>query len=191
MVTAGPNICGTGFNYNDGGDAAWDLPEDIQADDTNYAIAEAMTANKYSQILRAKNFGFAVPSGSVITNVSFTYQRKASIASRIMENNVAMLNASGSPGTNVADTVTTIADSDENITKSGDGAYWGISLSSSLVNDADFGFQIKVKRNDTYGAVNARVEYVSCTVTYVVGGVGLIGPGLCESKTLSGKVLIS
>jgi hypothetical protein len=108
-----------------------------------------------------------------------------------MENNVAMLNASGSPGTNVADTVTTIADSDENITKSGDGAYWGISLSSSLVNDADFGFQIKVKRNGTYGTANAQVEYVSCTVTYVVGGVGLIGPGLCESKTLSGKVLIS
>jgi hypothetical protein len=191
MVTAGPNICGTGFNYDDGGDVAWGLPGNIQADDTNYAITGAMAANEYSQILRAKNFGFAVPSGSVITNVSFTYQRKASIASRIMENNVAMLDASGSPGTNVADTVTTIADSDENITKSGDGAYWGISLSSSLVNDADFGFQIKVKRNGTFDTVNARVQYVSCTVTYIVGGVGLIGPGLCESKTLSGKVLIS
>jgi hypothetical protein len=191
MATAGPNMCGTGSNYNDGGDAPWGNPHNIEADDTNYAITGAMTAGKYSQILRAKNFGFAVPSGSVITNVSFTYQRKATTASRIMENNVAMLDASGSPGTNVADTVTTIADSDENITKSGDGAYWGISLSSSLVNDADFGFQIKVKRNAVGTTENARVDYVSCTVTYVMGGTGLIGPGLCASQTLGGKVLIS
>ena len=140
MVTAGPNICGTGFNYNDGGDATWGSPGNIQADDTNYAITGSMTAGEYSQILRAKNFGFAVPSGSVITNVSFTYQRKASVASRIMENNVAMLDASGSPGTNVADTVTTIVDFDENIIKSGDGVYWGIFFLLSLVNDVDFGF---------------------------------------------------
>ena len=168
MATAGPNICGTGFNYDDGGEASWWNATNIQADDTSYAVTDSMLANKYSQILRAKNFGFTIPAGSVITNVSFTYKRKSSGSGRILENNVAMLNASGSPGTNIADTVTTISASDENITKSGDGSYWGISLTSALVNDVDFGFQIKVKRNDTAGAYNAQVDYVSCTVTYTL-----------------------
>lgn len=168
MATAGPNICGTGFNYNDGGDASWGNATNIQADDTSYAVTGGMRANEYSQILRAKNFGFTIPAGSVITNVSFTYKRKASSTARVMENNVAMLNASGSPGTNIADTVTTISTSNENITKSGDGSYWGISLTSALVNDVDFGFQIKVKRNAGGATENAQVYYVSCTVTYTL-----------------------
>ena len=168
MATAGPNICGTGFNYNDGGDVSWGSATNIQADDTSYAITDVMPTSEYSQILRAKNFGFTIPAGSVITNVSFTYQRKSSYSGRILENNVAMLDASGSPGTNIADTVTTISASDENITKSGDGSYWGISLTSALVNDVDFGFQIKVKRNATAGVYNVQVYYVSCTVTYTL-----------------------
>lgn len=191
MVTAGPNICGTGFNYNDGGDVAWENATNIQADDTSYAVTGSMSANKYSQILRAKNFGFTIPAGSVITNVSFTYQRKASAENYIKENNVAMLDASGTPGTNKADTVTTWNNANENITKSGDGAYWGITLNPTLVNDADFGFQIKVNSTLAGMAERASVDYVSCTVTYIVGGVGLIGPGLCASQTLGGKVLIS
>lgn len=168
MATAGPNICGTGFNYDDGGDASWVSATNIQDDDTLYAITNGMSANQYSQILRAKNFGFTIPAGSVITNVSFTYRRKAGNTGRVMENNVAMLDASGSPGTNIADTVTTISNSDENITKSGDSAYWGISLTQSLVNDVDFGFQIKVKRNAAGFYENAQVYYVSCTVTYTL-----------------------
>ena len=168
MATAGPNICGTGFNYNDGGDASWGGTTNIQADDTSYAITSGMGRNEYSQILRAKNFGFTIPAGSVITNVSFTYKRKSSDYGKILENNVAMLDASGSPGTNIADTVTTISNSDENITKSGDSAYWGISLTQSLVNDDDFGFQIKVKRNAVGAIENALVYYVSCTVTYTL-----------------------
>ena len=168
MATAGPNICGTGFNYDDGWGALWGTATNIQADDTSYAVTGVMTTNECSQILRAKNFGFTIPAGSVITNVSFTYRRKASNTERVMENNVAMLDASGSPGTNIADTVTTISTSGENITKSGDGSYWGISLTSALVNDVDFGFQIKVKCNDPDGAYSVLVYYVSCTVTYTL-----------------------
>lgn len=168
MATAGPNICGTGFNYNDGGDASWTNATHIQADDMSYAFVAVTSANGYSQILRAKNFGFTIPAGSVITNVSFTYRRRAGNPEEAMENNVAMLDASGSPGTNIADTVTTISASDENITKSGDGSYWGISLTSALVNDVDFGFQIKVKHNDTVSYYYVEVYYVSCTVTYTL-----------------------
>ena len=168
MATAGPNICGTGFNYDDSGYDSWVNATNIQADDTSYAYTGGMPANQHSQILRAKNFGFTIPAGSVITNVSFTYQRKSYYSGRILENNVAMLNASGVPGTNIADTVTTWSNVDENITKSGDGSYWGISLTSALVNDVDFGFQIKVKRNATAGFDDVRVYYVSCTVTYTL-----------------------
>lgn len=164
MSTAGPNICGTGSNYDDGADYEWEYPERIQLDDTLWAYCNVGML-KYSQRLRAQNFGFSLPSGATVTNVSFSYERVASEASTFKEYNIAMLDASGTAGTNKADTSTYWSTTHEVITKSGDGSYWGISLSPALVNDTDFGLQIKVK-TDRSGTDYAAVNYVSCTVTY-------------------------
>jgi len=77
-----------------------------------------------------------------------------------------MLDANGAAGTNKADTSTYWDTSAEIITKSGDGSYWGITLSPALVNDIDFGLQIKVSGSNA----SAYVDYVSCTVTYNTRG---------------------
>lgn len=161
MSTAGPYICKKGSEYNDGSISSWSNPGNITSDDEKYALCYLVGTN--SRILKAQDFGFSLPSTAVVTNVSFSYQRKASYPNDVLEINISMLDANGAAGTNKADTSTYWSTSVKTITKSGDGSYWGIALSPALVNDIDFGLQIKV-----YGDSSsiAYVDYVSCTVTY-------------------------
>lgn len=167
MSTAGPNICGTGASSG-GGSVAWSNPTDIQADDTSWAVVSFPGAG-YSNYLKASHFGFAIPSGATITNISFSFARKASLTSRITEYLVKLLNTSGlTDGNNVGsgafwtspEAVTTV---------SGDATYWGVTLTPALVNDVDFGLAIEVSAASGV-AVTASVDYVSCTVTYTVPG---------------------
>ncbi len=167
MTDVGPNACGTGSNVDDGGTRTWSNPTYIQVDDTNYASTSELGLNQTSQALYAQNFGFAIDAGVTISNVSFSYKRKAASASNFLESSIKILNAAGSPaGSEKADAVTYWANSDETITKSGDATYWGLTLTPALVNDADFGLKIKASRPSGAGNLACYVQYVSCTVTY-------------------------
>lgn len=166
MSTAGPYKCRKGSEYDDGSTASWSNPGNITSDDESYAACKLQLTKTTSRILKAQDFGFSLPSAAVVTNVSFSYQRKASSKNYIREKNISMLDANGAAGTNKADTSTLWGTSDETITKSGDGSYWGIALSPALVNDIDFGLQIKVSGENS----GAYVDYVSCTVTYNTRG---------------------
>jgi len=171
MTTAGPNACGTGSNYNDGGDNVWSNPTNIQVDDTSVAATSTMDNGKTSQGLYAQNFGFAIASGATITNISFSYKRYAASANRVTESSIKMLDATGTPaGNEKADAVTYWSSAEETITKSGDGTYWGVSLTPALVNDVDFGLKIKAT---VLGSVSSHphVQFASCTVSYTLGGV--------------------
>jgi len=143
MSTAGPYKCMKGSEYNDGSISSWSNPGNITSDDESYAVCNILLLGETSRILKAQDFGFSLPSAAVVTNVSFSYQRKASSSGTIRENDISMLDANGAAGTNKADTSTYWDTSAEIITKSGDGSYWGITLSPALVNDIDFGLQIK------------------------------------------------
>lgn len=175
MSTAGPNSCGTGSNYNDGGDVAWSSPTNIQSDDSSYAsvaLSGSGSSQAHSQALYAKNFGFSIPADATITSIKFTVKRKGVILS-ISEYHFIMCNASGSPsGSDKADTSTRWSGSDETIEKpsgatTGDSTYWGLTLTPALVNDADFGVMISVY-NVSVNPRTAQIQYVSCTVTYTV-----------------------
>lgn len=156
--------CGTGSNYNDGGDRVWASATNIQVDDGNYA-SSAMSAGEDSMALYAQNFGFAIPSSATITNVSFSYIRYTS-SPVVRENIIAMLDGDGTPSaTNNASLFVGFDTSDETITKSGDSAYWGLTLTPTLVNDTSFGLKIKANAGNT---ATAYVQYVSCTVTYTL-----------------------
>ncbi len=172
MSTAGPNSCGTGSNYNDGGNTAWSSPTNIQSDDSSYAYV-ALGGLKNSQALYAKNFGFSIPADATITSIKFTVKRKGTAVS-ITEYHFIMCDASGSPsGSDKADTSTKWSSSDETIEKpggatTGDSTYWGLTLTPALVNDADFGVMISAHNTNGLSTSTAWIQYVSCTVTYTV-----------------------
>ena len=184
MTTSGPTVCGTGTNYNDGGNVAWTAPALIEEDDGAITTSN-LNNGQTSQMLKATNFGFTIPEGASVTDVSFSYQRRSNSTNRTREHTVAMLDAGGSAGTNKADTSTYWATSDETRTLNGDGTYWGITLTPTLCNDADFGIEIKVSSSS--GSSIACIDYVSCTVTYTeTEGGGL----LTSSVLVRGGILL-
>ena len=197
MSTAGPNSCGTGSNYNDGGDNAWSSPTNIQSDDSSYASV-ALGGAAYSQALYAKNFGFSIPTGATITSIKFTVKRKASMRYCITEYHIIMCDASGSPsGSDKADTSTKWSDANETIEKPsgatpGDSTYWGLTLTPELVNDADFGLKISARNTNMYMyQQTAYIQYVSCTVTYTVPATLTANSGSFEITGTSCSLLKS
>ena len=179
MTTAGPNICGLGFNIDDGGNVAWSNPGRITTADDSYSTCAISYGYKKSQLLIANNFGFSIPAGATITNVSFTYRRDLTTAT-CTENTIQMTDAYTSlTGNNKASGYWDGTPTES--TRSGDSTYWGVTLTPTLMNDAGFGLMIKVEYNGY--STTARVDWVSCTVTYTVGGVGLIGDGLVVSES--------
>jgi len=191
MTTAGPNACGTGSNYNDGGSTAWGLPTRIQTDDTLFSGANIPGQSSTSQMLKAKNFGFSIPSNSVITDVSFDYKRKSGTAGFILENKIEMLDASGNESGTNKNAAGAWAATEETITKHGDSTYWGLTLTPELVNNADFGLEIKaLNQNSGITAIYAYVQFVSCTVTYTLVYLGLVGDGLVQTDEMSSSILI-
>lgn len=196
MSTAGPNSCGTGSNYNDGGDNAWSSPTNIQSDDSSYASV-ALGGAAYSQALYAKNFGFSIPTGATITSIKFTVKRKASMRDCITEYHIIMCDASGSPsGSDKADTSTKWSDANETIEKPsgatpGDSTYWGLTLTPELVNDADFGLKISARNTNMLNQQTAYIQYVSCTVTYTVPATLTANSGSFEITGTSCSLLKS
>jgi len=77
MSTAGPYKCMKGSEYNDGSISSWSNPGNITSDDESYAVCNILSGETTSRILKAQDFGFSLPSAAVVTNVSFSYQRKA------------------------------------------------------------------------------------------------------------------
>lgn len=190
MVDAGPNICRTGGDVDDGGDCAWSYPTSINADDDSYSSVSLANGDT-SHLLIAYNFGFAIPSKAIIANLAFTYQHHTNgitfsenvIKIRDSAGALAGNNkASGNWGTSVADT-----------TRSGNATYWGVTLTPTLINSTNFGLAIKLSYSGSHKT--AGVDYVSCTAAYTLPfSVGLIGKGLCGaspliSQTLTGRMV--
>lgn len=183
MTVVGPNACALGNSYADGGTTAWATPTNIYTDDTNYATAN-MPGDTLSRMLRAQQFGFAIPGGAVITNVSFGLKYKCTSFNQVDELKFYMLGADGLPaGNNKANTSTHWPYNTDGLkTLSGDATYWGLTLTPALINDNDFGIGIATRNRDATSNT-AYVNYVSCTVTYEVsGGIGLVGSGLCGHR---------
>jgi hypothetical protein len=67
-------LCGTGANVNDGGATAWTSPTNIQADDGSNASNNPFTVGAITQKLVASNFGFTIPTGATITEVTVRLQ---------------------------------------------------------------------------------------------------------------------
>lgn len=154
MASAGP-FFGTGSNLDRGG-SEWEYPTSINAIDDDEA---STNVDYYSDYLVCKNLGFAIPSSAIITDVSFTYRRWAWLKGIIQDDSIVLCDG----GNNVANTSYW---DNETITKHGGNAYWGVTLTPTMVNSANFGLKISAKSNAGYNI--GTIDYVTCTITYTI-----------------------
>ena len=148
----------------DRGATDWSNPTYIETE-ANAATC-AVPLSGYSDWLRAKNFGFAVPTGASIVGIKAEVNRSAGIPDYIRDYSLRLVDAAGSPvGTDKASATywpTTAATA----TYGGATDTWTASPTPAMVNDADFGIQLYVRNINTIGAITAYVYWVKITVYY-------------------------
>lgn len=175
MTVAGPSYPGTTNVVSRGGTSkTWTNPGNVGADDATYATSAVTAVETPSYYLDATNLGFALPAGSVVSDVKWEVERKEAGFAQDSDDTVQLILASVATGNNKAaagewPTADTIA------TYNGDPvSYWGVSaLSETDINSSGFGLRFAV-----LSAFNglASVDFIRCTVTYSASSAGKGAP---------------
>ncbi len=158
-------FCGTGANNNDGGTTAWSTPTNIQGDTTGTAATCNIGSNPgTSQMLRASNFGFSIPSTATISGVTVEIERSAANASRHFENNIQLMVLGSEVGNNKS-TGAGIPTTKGFATYGSSSDLWGIALTPSMISDPGFGVSFKISRSSSQTTTTS-VFRVRITVEY-------------------------
>ena len=162
MSTSGPNSTGTGTTASAAGSSFnWATASNITSSNNSYATATASGADgSYSNYLVAKNFGFALAAGDVVTSVLVEYECKVS-AQRSSTDHLVYYTLDGSTIVNgvsgsskfplvegyISDTITLP------------------NLTGTQVNSSNFGIMLSVYGNGSGNVYS--VDYIRITLTYI------------------------
>lgn len=182
-VTAGSGSTGT----PSGGGTAWSSAGNITANDNNDANAGSAFTSVTSEVLRASNFGFSIPSGAIIDGIEVRYERfgtTSGSASLPIEVTEQLIGASASFVGNNKSGGATWEGTRTLTTLGGSSDKWGTSLTRSDINDSDFGFGIQAEFNGggLGNPSNAFVDYVQIRVHYTP----LDAPSGCSASQIDG-----
>ena len=150
---------------------AWANPENAGASDGAWASAENTEPldPDNTKGLTGQGYGFAIPADAVNIQLSLGVERHGSAGSAVVDLSIYLLDAAGTPaGTNRA-ALGNWPETDAIATHAGDSDDWGVTLTPTLLNDANFGVVIRA----TLEALDiGYLDDIPLTVTYDVSIVG-------------------
>lgn len=164
-LTAGPNTGGSFANGGANGDCTgvgglWGNPANALDNDGAYATASVSVSK--SQCLFLSGFNFSIPSTATINGVVVEIKRHTSVGNTI-DNQIELEKGGVVGGTNKA-SASAWPTSDALASYGGSSDLWGLTLTPTDVNAANFGAAISVKT--TTGTETASVDYMQITVSY-------------------------
>lgn len=155
MPSTGNTFPGTGENIDRAGSNAWTTPGNITADDA----ADATLNAAGSDYLVARNFGFSIPAGATIDGITVRVEASEhsggteSLNARLQDDGAALVGSSKANTLNgTAKAVYTYGDAAD---------VWGASLTSTIVNDPDFGVRLWYTTSH-----DVRIDFVTLAVDY-------------------------
>lgn len=176
MASVSLSVPGTVVSDNTVGTVAWiptgaTLLADLAASDNSWALAALN--NTTSRYLRASNWGFTVPTNSVITGIAVAVEKSLTTvgAPNVIDNRVhlvrrgTILSAADNKASAIAWTGT-----DATTTYGGDGDLWGGPWTASDINAWDFAVVISAVENAGVVAT-ARIDLITITIYYSPGYV--------------------
>ncbi len=172
MTTQGPNSPATGADDSGVGTLAWSNPDRVAASDDSKANASS-TANVTTHYLKATNFGFSIPVGATVNGVTVEIERMTTnnaAARNTIDNIVKLVKGGVISGTDKADTVSKWPIADAYASYGGAADLWGLTLTYSDVNAADFGVAISANTTSDGATINARIDHIRITIEYTAGG---------------------
>lgn len=183
MATTGAKIAGTGTSVARGSNTAWTNPGNITANDnTTASCSSGSTGTAY---LRASNFGFSIPTGSVINGVTVVVEMAESSAGTEAVTLQLVDDTATAFGT--TDGFTANGATLTLYTTGSSTSKWGATLTPAILNDTDFGVYLWYTT-----AHNTTVDYISIDVDYTPPATGSISVTESGSDTASvnGDVIV-
>lgn len=167
-TVAGPNN-GTVFAGNIAspfGDTNWSNASRASSSNDQYASAD-LDSNDESEYLRVQGFNFGIPTDATINGIEVKVEKRAeSSGNNITDYSVRLVKNGVISGDDKANTVSEWGNSDFISTYGGSSSLWGLSWSSSDINNANTGVVFAAQRGSGGGDREARVDHISMTVYY-------------------------
>ena len=141
-TTAGPRSSVVAVDDNSYGTNTWTTPGNVTVTDNNYATVTWNLSPSNSHYINASQFGFSIPWNATINGVLVEIERKCNSSTTLnyCKDSVVRLVKNGSiQGDNKADTVTYWSVTEGYYSYGDLASMWGLALSASDVNSADFG----------------------------------------------------
>ena len=165
---------GTAANVTYGGYGAWDSPDYIKADDTNYSSILLNSTKNPTDYLTGTNFGFTssyVPSGATINGIELVICRCCAIANATYDYELYLLKDGTPHGSNLASATKWPKGALAEATYGGSSNLCGGTWTQADVLDADFGFRLSCKSaiSAQAGEISS-VDYIKIRVYYTAGG---------------------
>jgi len=178
MSTAGPNAPGTMADDNAVGTKTWSNPGNVAASDNTYASVPCTAgAIETSHYLKCTNFGFSIPSGATVNGVTVAVERKSAGDSGsnlyVRDSTVSLVKGGTVSGANKAVTATNWTTTDSTASYGGAADLWTLTLADTDINASTFGVVLSVVMRDRFSSgQNGRVDLITITIDYTVGGGG-------------------
>lgn len=165
-VSSGPLSPGTMESDSSTGSTAWGDFNNAKVLDGSYSSIISF-GGFTSQLLKASNFGFAIPTNATIRGVTIRVSKYVDTATLTQEIAAKLVKGGVVSGSNRAQK--TWPTSLQYVTYGGVANMWGNSLSPADVNASDFGFVLQVQ-NISGAARSFYVDHIECTITYEING---------------------
>lgn len=159
-VSKNPTTCS---NVTGIGTTAWTSPTNALTSDANYATTN-LSRNTTSNYLRCSGYGFAIPTGAVISGITVKVDRvSASPNANPTDNEDKLMKAGATVGT--SQTASAAWSTTQTVATFGGAAnLWGTTWAVSDVNNTGFGFSMVI--NATKNNTPASVDSIVVDVTY-------------------------
>lgn len=142
----------------------WSNASNVLTDNSSAATATIVGANNTTNVLRLTNFGFSIPSGTVINGILMQVRMQGTNG-KSRDQTIQLRKAAGAVGNNKARSKSNWPkNAAKEVRFGGSSDLWGTTWTFSDINNSAFGIDIAAKCRR--GTAVARVEYVSITVFY-------------------------
>ena len=163
-ATAGANNCASGANDTSTGSVAWSNPGNACSTGAS-TTAAGLKSSILSNHLKITQFGFSVPTGSVIQGISFSVTRSTTVnkGNKATDNSVRIVKGGSIGSTDRSDANNWGTAS---VTYGSTSDLWGDSWTAADINSTGFGIAISGKGTGANSVDGTISSYVTATVTY-------------------------
>lgn len=132
----------------------------IRASVTHCGCCDANT-----NCLRATNFGFTIPPGSIINGITVEIEKRSDAGSFVQDNEIELLKAGIEVGSNYA-SAAAWPSSDTYITYGGCSDLWGTTWTAADINASNFGVVLAAIDYSCAGNIVSSVDHIRITICY-------------------------